>query len=148
MTTIYTVNNKVLKNSANDKWLIKKETPAGFVMNASNITSSTNTHASWESPGYPDGWNGYGKTLELTVSQDITTSGGMALFYNNVENANGPVAAEFIHSAGTLSAGKYTFTLQSNAAPTSSGYGKYLVITELNGSTSNWLPYISMTILD
>lgn len=27
MTTIYTVNNKVLKNSANDKWLIKKEGP-------------------------------------------------------------------------------------------------------------------------
>lgn len=27
MTTIYTVNNKVLKNSANDKWLIKKEVP-------------------------------------------------------------------------------------------------------------------------
>lgn len=25
MTTIYTVNNKVLKNAANDKWLIKKE---------------------------------------------------------------------------------------------------------------------------
>ena len=24
MSTIYTVNNKVLKNSANDKWLIKK----------------------------------------------------------------------------------------------------------------------------
>lgn len=27
MTTIYTVNNKVLKNSANDKWLTKKEAP-------------------------------------------------------------------------------------------------------------------------
>lgn len=27
MTTIYTVNNKVLKNSVSDKWLIKKETP-------------------------------------------------------------------------------------------------------------------------
>lgn len=27
MTTIYTVNNKVLKNSANDKWLTKKEGP-------------------------------------------------------------------------------------------------------------------------
>lgn len=27
MTTIYTVNNKVLKNSVTDKWLIKKETP-------------------------------------------------------------------------------------------------------------------------
>lgn len=149
MTTIYTVNNKVLKNSANDKWLTKKEAPAGFVMNASNISSSTSTHASWESPGYPDGWDGGGKTLELTVSQDITLNGGFALFYNNVENSNGPVAKEFVNSAGgTLSAGKYTYTLSSNAAPTSSGYGKYLVVTELNGSTSNWLPYISMTILD
>lgn len=27
MTTVYTVNNKVLKNSATDKWLAKKETP-------------------------------------------------------------------------------------------------------------------------
>lgn len=29
MTTIYTVNNKVLKNSANDKWLTKKEAGPG-----------------------------------------------------------------------------------------------------------------------
>ena len=122
--------------------------PEGFVMNASNTVSSTSTHATWESPTYPDGWNGYGKTLELTVSQDITTSGGMALMYNNVENSNGPVAVELIKGAGTLSAGKHTYTLDSNAAPTSQGYGKYMVITELNGSTSNWLPYISMTILD
>lgn len=28
MSTIYTINGKVLKNSANDKWLTKKETPA------------------------------------------------------------------------------------------------------------------------
>lgn len=28
MTTIYTVNNKVLKNSVTDKWLIKKEGPS------------------------------------------------------------------------------------------------------------------------
>ena len=27
MSTVYTVNGKVLKNAANDKWLIKKETP-------------------------------------------------------------------------------------------------------------------------
>lgn len=27
MSTVYTINGKVLKNSANDKWLIKKETP-------------------------------------------------------------------------------------------------------------------------
>lgn len=29
MTTIYTVNNKVLKNAANDKWLVKKEVAPG-----------------------------------------------------------------------------------------------------------------------
>lgn len=28
MATIYTINGKVLKNSANDKWLVKKEEPA------------------------------------------------------------------------------------------------------------------------
>ena len=148
MTTVYTFNNKVLKNSSNDKWLKKPEEPAGFVMNASNIISSTSTHATWESPSYPDGWDGYGKTLELTVTQDITLNGGFALFYNNEENSNGPVAVEFHNVAGTLSAGKYTFRMHSNAAPTSSGYGKYMVVTELNGSTSNWLPYISMKILD
>lgn len=27
MSTVYTYNNKVLKNSANDKWLAKKEAP-------------------------------------------------------------------------------------------------------------------------
>lgn len=27
MSTVYTVNGKVLKNAANDKWLTKKETP-------------------------------------------------------------------------------------------------------------------------
>jgi uncharacterized protein (TIGR02145 family) len=31
MTTIYTVNNKVLKNSATDKWLAKKEAPSDEV---------------------------------------------------------------------------------------------------------------------
>ena len=41
MTTIYTVNNKVLKNSANDKWLIKKEVdpynPLGLTDNTLRI---------------------------------------------------------------------------------------------------------------
>ena len=34
MSTIYTLNGKVLKNSATDKCLAKKEAPAGFVMNS------------------------------------------------------------------------------------------------------------------
>lgn len=128
--------------------VFKIDEPEGFVMNASNISSSTSTHASWESPGYPDGWDGGGKTLELTVSQDITLNDGFALLYNNIENNNGPLAVEFSHSSGTLSAGKYTFTMQSNAAPTSQGYGKYLVVTGIGNFTSDWLPYISIKILD
>lgn len=146
---VYTYNSKVLTNSATDKWLTKKEAPAGFVMDASNITSSTSTHASWESPGYPDGWNGGGKTLELTVTQDITVSQGMALMYSDAENTNGPVAIDFVWpGGGTLSAGKYTFTMSSNVAPTSQGYGKYMIVNAMDDSTSIWLPYISMKILD
>lgn len=38
MTTIYTFNNKVLKNSANDKWLTKKEGPD---YNPLNLPSNT-----------------------------------------------------------------------------------------------------------
>lgn len=128
--------------------VFKVNEPDGFVMNASNISSSTSTHASWESPGYPNGWDGEGKTLELTVSQDITLNSGFALFYNNIENTNGPVAVEFAHDPQTLSAGKYTFTMCGNAAPTSQGYGKYLVITAIDKYTSDWLPYISIKILN
>ena len=150
MTTIYTFNNKVLKNSANDKWLTKKEAPAGFVMNASNTVSSTNTHATWESPGYPDGWDGYGKTLELTVSQDITLTTNMAIMYSNAVDTNGPeaIGPPWESLSGTITAGKYTFTMHSNAAPTSSGYGKYIVVNAIDDVSSVWLPYISMTILD
>lgn len=128
--------------------VFKVNEPEGFVMNASNTTSTTNTHATWESPGYPDGWDGYGKTLELTVSQDITFTDGIALMYTNAENANGPIAKQFILTTGTLTAGKHTYTMDRNAAPTSAGYGKYMVMQAINKTTSDWLPYISMKILD
>jgi hypothetical protein len=148
MTTIYTVNNKVLKNSANDKWLIKKAGPAGFVMNASNVTSSTSTYASWESPGYPDGWDGGGKTLELTVTQDITLTGSLSIVYSDNVNTNGPLIVQPQQVAGTLTAGKYTYIMSANPAPTADGYGKYIVVYAARDSVSTWLPYISMTILD
>lgn len=44
MTTVYTVNNKVLKNSANDKWLIKKAVdpynPLGLPPNTVRVRTS------------------------------------------------------------------------------------------------------------
>lgn len=42
MTTVYTFNNKVLKNSTNDKWLIKKEVPLGVVQIGNTIWLAKN----------------------------------------------------------------------------------------------------------
>lgn len=38
--TVYTYNDKVLKNTATDKWLKKADAPAGIVLNSSNATVS------------------------------------------------------------------------------------------------------------
>lgn len=68
MTTIYTVNNKVLKNSANDKWLTKKEaTPAPIVLPARTIrykladgtilTTSTSGYSVTQVSASPNIWD-------------------------------------------------------------------------------------------
>lgn len=59
---VYTYNDKVLVNSANDKWLKEKEAPAGFVMNGSNAIETTGNAATWHSPTYPEVYNGNGST--------------------------------------------------------------------------------------
>lgn len=43
MATVYTLNGKVLKNSANDKWLIKKE---GSVIIQPNVSPDASTYTS------------------------------------------------------------------------------------------------------
>ena len=58
--TVYTYNDKVLKNVATDKWLKKPEAPAGFVMNAANAVYH----------GVPSGYGTY-----ITVNfMDYSTS--------------------------------------------------------------------------
>lgn len=89
MSTIYTFNNKVLKNSSNDKWLIKKEAPAGFVMNASNAIYTpvdmwgyNLIYVNWEVPTYPDEYNGGGKHYIL-VNNNTTEPNAAAFGYSN-----------------------------------------------------------------
>lgn len=135
--TVYTYNDKVLKNAANDKWLKKAEVaPAGFVMNASNAVVSSSRSTYWEGPNYPDAWQGEGKTIKLTVSQDITTpESSFRLCYNSrtdgAEESLGltdPISV----TNNTLAAGTYTYTGNSlDSYGLSHGYGKYICLSSI-----------------
>ncbi len=138
-TTVYTYNDKVLVNSANDKWLKKPEAPAGFVMDASNATISDNM-ASWEGPNYPDGYDGTGKTLQIIVKEEGFTCYSLQFMYANSISGMGPGLIDGNNGAwinpgdvggyGTTSipVGTYNVSIIQNAAGTSSGYGKYITL--------------------
>jgi hypothetical protein len=149
MTTIYTVNNKVLKNAANDKWLTKKE-PVRFVMNASNATLSQDgayQYVTWESPAYPSAYDGGGKqfiivnnnSAEVTAERMIGT-----LDYVTPTSGGGPIA---INSTIMQTIGTSTGTLNVNTAP---AYGVYLA-THIHGTEEvvrEFLANFTITILD
>ena len=152
MSTIYTLNGKVLKNNANDKWLIKKEAPAGFVMNASNavsinpISGGTRGTIVWESPTYPEACNLDGKTVQVKITENITANtprGGTTFMYakgTTGNDAGGPNAALITETQP----GIYTYTCANNPAP-QAGYGVYLSI-ELGDISDK--DKIELTILD
>lgn len=145
MSTVYTVNGKVLKNSANDKWLTKKEAPAGFVMNARNVVNTigvgTRVIIAWEGPNYPDNCNLSGKTLQVKITSTITANnnGSSRFMYASVNNSGGPNIAAITETQP----GTYTYVCDNN--PDESSYGKYLTL-EL-GNISD-IDKIELTILD
>lgn len=127
---VYTYNDKVLTNSANGKWLKEKEAPAGFVMNASNATYTlvNDTYwVSWQSPAYPDGYNGNGKQYIL-VNNNATMLGslgqGANLYYGNGIAAGGPPA---VNNADIIKLGTNTGVLLNNSA-VGAGYGTYFTV--------------------
>lgn len=90
---VYTYNDKVLTNSANGKWLKEKEAPAGFVMDGSNATyinKGTSYWIFWQSPSYPNGYQGNGKQYIL-VNNNSTSPFSTALMYGTASDA-GPEA--------------------------------------------------------
>lgn len=149
-TTVYTYNDKVLVNSANDKWLKKPEPPAGFVMNAANATYTYNGGywVSWQSPAYPDGYNGDGKQYIL-VNNNATVAAVNPLMYSTEPNASGPTA---ITVNGMTVLGESTGTLLNNIAGGS--YGSYLCWPVPIGATATleetqaYMANVSITILD
>lgn len=151
MSTIYTVNGKVLKNAANNKWLAKKEAPAGFVMNASNASIGTSGNAvmvSWQGPSYPNGFDGGNKECTIVNNNDAGITVGVptsAMMYADTATGGGPNANS---SVSDLGPGTRTITLLSNPVP--STFCAYIVIP-FNGTVEQVTSYVAnltITILD
>jgi len=144
MSTVYTYHNKVLKNSANDKWLAMKEAPAGFVMNAANAqynTTSGWTYLYWEGPDFPNGYDGANKQCVIVNNNSQAPNGN--LMYTNDGKDGGPDAIV----VSNLVTG--TTTMNANGAGAASGYGKYFVIPfRTEEDARAWAAGITITILD
>lgn len=148
MSTVYTVNGKVLKNSANDKWLIKKEAPAGFVMNASNATYHPNGstyNVWWQTPA--PGYNGNGKQYIL-VNNNASEPKDNPLFY---ASDSGNMASPAIGSSEIKILGTSTGVLLDNVAGAT--YGSYFIwVAPVNGATLEqlqaYMANVSITIVD
>ena len=125
MSTIYTVDGKVLKNSDTGKWLTKKEAPE-FVMDANNATIAGNM-AIWEAPTYPEAFDGSGKTLEVTISSatEMSSYGGMPMTYVPTDSAGGPPATTITLP---LTAGVHTFAFSANPS-LAYGFGTRLALS-------------------
>lgn len=165
--TVYTYNDKVLKNTATDKWLKKPDAPAGFVMNAANATISNNK-ANWEGPNYPDVYDGTGKTLQIIVKEEGFTCASLTFKYTNSISGMGPdfIIRDESHQysqdgtwynpsdsgMGTASipVGTYNVSIIANPA-TSQGYGKYITVQRNGPDTtidSALLSKIEFRIID
>ena len=152
MSTIYTVNGKVLKNADNGKWLTKKETPV-FVMNASNatITNTGNTiYVTWQSPTYPNVYNGGGKQYTLVNTNATAPQSTSQLMYANGVAGNGPSA---ISGPDMAVLGTSSGTLLVNSVPPEVGYGTHLVWPQpVFGGTEEqiraYIANVTITIVD
>lgn len=151
MSTIYTFNGKVLKNSETDKWLTKKEAPAGFVMNGSNATYTLSGNVyfvSWQGPSYPEAYNGNGKQYIL-VNNNAEAPNAYNLMYGNGTPGEGPTA---IIGSSMAVLGTSTGELLNNPAVLGS-YGTYFIWpSPVSGATLEqlqaYIANVSITIVD
>lgn len=148
--TVYTYNDKVLKNVATDKWLKKPDAPAGFVMNASNVvyhgvpgsSGSNSYYAMWEGPDYPAGCSLEGKTIQLIVKEALTNSAArlIPMYSMQLPSAGsqygGPMltGTEFTDCSQP---GTYNLTCIANEAGIASGYGAYITVNFIDYSSGD-----------
>ena len=148
--TVYTYNDKVLKNVTTDKWLQKKEViPVGFVMNANNATVTVNNNVvmvSWESPSYPANYNGNGK--HYSIINNNTASAEVTLYNLNYSNSTTGSGVTAIPSTAIGTIGTSTGTMTANSATTL--FGKYLTmgIGGTEETVNSYLANLTIIILD
>ena len=149
--TVYTYNDKVLKNVATNKWLKKPDAPAGFVMNGSNASIGTAGNAvmvSWHGPSYPNCYDGGNKQCTIVNNNDAGITVGVpvsTMMYGDTATGGGPNANSSVTDLGP---GTRTITLLSNPVP--STYGAYILIP-FNGTVeqvSSYIGNLTITILD
>lgn len=126
--------------------------PEGFVMNASNATIGNGT-AGWESPSYPNAYDGNGKTAQIIVKESGCTFYQIEIKYSTgITAGDGPSAIQFTNptdTAGEVPVGTYTATLSSNIA--GGDYGKYLCIKRYGDDTAvdaSFLSKFEIRIID
>lgn len=122
-----------------------------FVMNAANavyeVDERNHKFVSWQSPSYPNDYNGNGKQYIL-VNNNATAPGNNPLMYSSTSRNGGPnaVGAEEMNVLGTS-----TGTLLSNV-PAGGGYGVYLTWPFNSGNTLEevkaYMANVTITIVD
>lgn len=150
MSTIYTLNGKVLKNAATDKWLVKKEAPAGFVMDASNATYYSgirnNVYVRWQSPSYPDAYNGNGKQYLLVNNNSELARIAHFMYAGTGDVYGGPDA---ISSTDMNILGTSTGTLLNNEAYPRYGMTFGLELSSMTiEQAQTYIANLTITILD
>lgn len=168
MATIYTLNGKVLKNSANDKWLVKKPEPEPETYKLDSTTlegygygmGSGYIGGIWRGPEYPNRYNGYGHKLRITVRNNITLGlpgdgpKQIAGWYLATTAAGyvsaGPsfiLATYFIsNSDANIPVGVYEFDLEDYNDDTAD-YGKYIFLV-FGKATTSTAGYTQVTTME
>lgn len=141
MSTVYTLNGKVLKNAATDKWLAKKEAPAGYTKDSA-ILKDTRT-ALWKSPTFPEPYDGSGHKVSIRIKNNLVGLNPLTFCYWNSDNTlptQGNFGPEMCHfnwnTGGVFEAGTYESNISSNPA-TTVNYGVYFYVTYTTASTNH-----------
>lgn len=136
--------------------VFKINEPEGFTFNyadkAHEGTLDSGYFANWQSPTYPEAYQGEGKHVRVVVSEDIPNMGVFQIRYMpSIDGSNGSQCYSInADSNFTIAAGTYEGTLTANPATTA--LGVYIGIT-LQGPSGvptiqDFLSKVTITILD
>lgn len=135
--------------------VFKIDEPEGFTFSYADKvyegTMSSGYFANWQSPTYPEAYQGEGKHVRVVVNEDITNMGIFQIRYMASNDSDLGLSCYSINADNnfTIAAGTYEGTLTANSAI--SDLGVYIGIT-LQGpnppTLQDFLSKVTITILD